>query len=132
MKMSNPFVYYRLGSLKDLKRYSSGFIRNLDWYADLPLIRRFYARFSSDPVNPDEFGPHVGKPLAVVLDGEIVSFAIPLSFHEGETEIGGVATVPDHRNKGYCKALISEMAFRILNEGKTATLTTEKTNLSMQ
>ena len=61
-----------------------------------------------------------------------VSFVIPLSFHEGETEIGGIATDPNHRNKGYCKALISEMACRILNEGKTATLTTEKANLSMQ
>ena len=31
-----------------------------------------------------------------------------LSFREGETEIGGVATVPDQRNKGYCKTLLSE------------------------
>ena len=28
-----------------------------------------------------------------------------------ETEIGGVATVPEQQNKGFCKALISEMAF---------------------
>ena len=130
--MSNPFVYYRIESLNDLKRNPSCSVRNLDWYADLTLIRRFYARFSSNPINPDEFDPYVGNPLAIILDDEIVSFAIPLSFQEGETEIGGVATVPDHQNKGYCESLISEMAFRILSKGKAATLTTAKTNLPMQ
>lgn len=59
-------------------------------------------------------------------------FAIPLSFREGETEIGAVATVPEQRNKGFCKALISEMALRILNNGKAATLTTEQENLPMR
>ncbi len=63
---------------------------------------------------------------------EIISFAIPLSFRDGETEIGGVATVPEQRNKGFCKALIAEMAFRIVSNGKAATLTTEKTNISMR
>ena len=130
--MSNPFVYYRIESLNNLKRNPSCSIRDLDWYADLTLIRRFYSQFSSNPINPEEFGPCVRNPLAIILDDEIVSFAIPLSFREGETEIGGVATVPDQQNKGYCKSLISEMAFRILSKGKAATLTTAKTNLPMQ
>lgn len=104
---------------------------DLDWRADLAMIRRFYARFGS-AVHPDEIPRYAGNPLAIVQDGDIVSFAIPLSFREGETEIGGVATVPERQNKGFCKALISEMAFRILEEGKAAALTTEKTNLPMQ
>jgi len=70
--------------------------------------------------------------LAIMKDHDIISFAIPLSFRDGETEIGGVATVPEHRNEGYCKALISEMAFRILSRGKAVTLTTERTNLPMR
>ena len=65
-------------------------------------------------------------------ENEIISFALPLSFRTGETEIGGVATIPEQRNKGFCKALISEMAFRILRGGKAVTLTTEKTNLPMR
>ena len=132
IEMSNPFVYYRIESLNDLKRDPSCSVRDLDWNADLILIRRFYALFSSNPVNPDEFDPYVGNPLAVIVNGEIASFAIPLSFRDGETEIGGVATAPGQRNKGYCKELISEMAFRILENGKIATLTTEKTNLPMR
>ncbi len=129
--MSNSFVYYRIESLQDLKRDSSCFVSDLDWHKDLDAIRRFYARFNH-PVNPEEFGEYVGNPLAIIRDGDIVCFAIPLSFRKGETEIGGVATVPDQRNKGYCKALISEMAFRIMDKGGTATLTTEKTNRPMQ
>ena len=130
--MSNPFVYYRIESLNELKRIPFCSVSSLDWYADLALIRRFYARFSNHPVNPDEFGQYVGNPLAVIRDGEIVSFAIPLSFRDGETEIGGVATVPDRQNEGCCKGLISELAFRILDQGKAATLTTEISNLPMR
>ena len=129
--MSNPFVYYRMDSINDLKRFLPGSATELDWHADLMIIREFYARFNNQ-INPDELEQYVGNPLAIMHDGKIISFAIPLSFREGETEIGGVATVPDQRNKGYCKALIAEMAFRILEQGSAATLTTEKTNLPMQ
>ncbi len=129
--MSNPFVYYRIESLNNLKRDLSFPVSGLDWHADLTAIRRFYARFNH-PIDPDKFGKEVGNPMAIVRDGDIVCFAIPLSFRQGETEIGGVATIPDQRNKGCCKVLIAEMAFRILDQGKVATLTTEKSNLPMQ
>ena len=129
--MGNPFVCYRIDSLSDLKRFPSCSVSSLDWHADLAMIQRFYARFNH-AVNPDEFDRHVGSPLAIIQNGDIVSFAIPLSFREGETEMGGVATVPDMQNKGCCKALISEMSFRILKQGKAATLTTEKDNLPMR
>ena len=129
--MSNPFVYYRLESVRELRCDLSYDVSALDWHADLAVIQRFYARFGQS-INPDEFDAHIGNPLVILRAGEIISFAIPLSFREGETEIGGIATVPDQRNKGYCKALISEMAFRILDQGNAATLTTERTNLPMQ
>ena len=129
--MSNPYVYYRMESPKDLKRDLSFAVSDLDWHADLTAIRKFYARLNN-AVNPDEFDEYVGNPLAIIQEGDIVCFAIPLSFREGETEIGGVVTVPDQRNKGCCKALIAEMAFRILRQGNAVTLTTEKTNLPMQ
>ena len=116
--MGNPFVYYRIDSIRELNRNASCPVRELDWHKDLAVIQRFYARFTDTPVNPDEFDQTVGNPLAVMKDEEIVSFAIPLSFRDSETEIGGVATVPEQRNKGLSKALISEMASRILNSGK--------------
>ncbi len=129
--MGNPFVYYRIDSIKDLKRDTSCPVSSLDWHADLAVIRRFYARFDHS-VNPDEFGQDIGNPMAVIQDGEIVCFAFPISFREGETEIGGVATVPEHRRRGFCRTLISELAFRILKEGKTAALMTENGNLPMR
>ena len=130
--MSNPFVYYRLDSIKELKHDAACTVRDLDWHKDLAVIQKFYARFTDAPINPDEFDQTVGSPSAIMDENGIISFAIPLSFCEGETEIGAVATVPEQRNKGFCKALISEMALRILNNGKAATLTTEQENLPMR
>lgn len=130
--MSNPFVYYRLDSIKELKRDAACAVRDLDWHKDLPAIQKFYARFTDTPINPDEFDQTVGSPSAIMDENGIISFAVPLSFREGETEIGAVATVPEQRNKGFCKALISEMAFRILDNGKAAALTTEQENLPMR
>ncbi len=128
----NPFVFYRIDSMESLKHEETCAVRDLDWHKDLDVIRRFYARFTDTPIHPDEFDQAVGSPLAVMGDQEIISFAIPLSFREGETEIGGVATIPEERNKGFCKALISEMAFRILSAGKAVTLTTEPSNAPMR
>ena len=130
--MSNPYVYYRLDSVKELKRNASCAVRELDWREDLAVIQSFYARFTETPVNPDELDEAVGAPLAIMDENGIVSFAIPLSFRDGETEIGAIATIPEQRGKGFCKALISEMASRILDSGKSATLTTERTNLPMR
>lgn len=130
--MSNPFVYYRLDTIKELKHDAACTVRDLDWHKDLAVIQKFYARFTDAPINPDEFDQTVGSPSAIMDENGIISFAIPLSFREGETEIGAVATVPEQRNKGFCKALISEMALRILNNGKAATLTTEQENLPMR
>ena len=115
--MGNPFVYYRFDSLEDLKRDSSREVCGLDWHGDLEVIRRFYARFTDVPFSHDDSDRTIGNPMAILTDGGIVSFAVPFFFHEGETEIGGVATVPERRNEGLCKALISEMAFRILEQG---------------
>ena len=128
----NPFVCFRLDSIKELKHDVPWVVCDLDWHKDLAVIRRFYARFTDAAINPDEFDEKIGSPLAVMDENEIISFAIPISFREGETEIGGVATVEEQRNKGFCKALISEMAFRILSSGKAVALTTERTNLSMR
>lgn len=128
----NPFVYYRLDSTEELKHETTYAVRELDWRKDLTVIRRFYARFTDTQINPDEFDQAIGAPLVIMDENEIISLAIPLSFRTGETEIGGVATIPEQRNKGFCKALISEMAFRILGSGKAVTLTTEKTNLFMR
>ena len=128
----NPFVFYRLDSAGELKHNTPYAVRELDWHQDLAVIRRFYARFTDTQINPDEFDQAIGAPLVIMEENEIISFAIPLSFRTGETEIGGVATIPEQRNKGFCKALISEMASRILGSGKAVTLTTEKTNLPMR
>lgn len=130
--MPNPFVYYRMRPGAVTKRNPRFPVSGLDWRRDLAAIRRFYARFTDTPIDPDTLDPTVGNPLAILLEGEVVSFAIPLSLREGEIEIGGVATVPECRNRGYCQVLIAEMARRILEQGLTAVLTTHRDNLPMR
>lgn len=125
-------VYFRIDSLEELKYNTDCAVCDLDWHKDLTIIQKFYSRFTNEAIDPDEFDQSVGNPQAIIVGDEIVSFAAPFSFIEGETEIGAVATLPDQRNKGYCKALISEMAFRILNQGRVATLTTDHNNFPMQ
>ncbi len=130
--MANPLVYYRMGPGAEPKRDPCFPVRDMDWRRDLESIRRFYARFTDAALDPETFSPDVGNPLAILEKEDIVGFAIPLSFRAGETEIGGVATLPECRNRGICKALIAEMAFRILAQGRTATLTTHRDNLPMR
>ena len=130
--MANPFVYYRMAPGTEPKRGPLLPVTELDWHGDLALIRRFYARFTGTPFDPDALPPNTGNPLAILAEGEIASFAIPFSFREGETEIGGAATLPEYRNKGYGQALVAEMASRILREGLAAVLTTHRDNLPMR
>ena len=81
--MGNPFVYYRIDSLEDLKRDSSREVCGLDWHGDLEVIRRFYARFTDVPFSHDDSDRTIGNPMAILTDGGIVSFAVPFFFHEG-------------------------------------------------
>ena len=55
-----------------------------------------------------------------------------MKIKENELQIGAVATLPAERNKGYCKAVVSAAAERILSLGYTANLTTKNNNIAMQ
>ena len=127
-------VHYRLECLEALKAYPGGDVVVLDWNDDLEMIRRFYKKWGAgddvDPPGPDE--TEIGLPVAVVNDGEILSFAGTFYFRKGEAEIGPVATVSEARGKGYAHRVVSEAARRALEKGLIVTLATEKGNLSMR
>ena len=131
--MSSEYVFFLLDSVTELIPFPDDHIRELDWYADLPMIQRFYRHFGClDIQPPDETEPEIGNPIALVQNGEILSFAIPMYFKKGAVEIGAVATVPNEQGKGFCRCVISEIACRILASGKQATLTTRTENYAMQ
>lgn len=125
-------VYYRLDAMDDLVLFSDEDVRTLDWRVDLAMIRRFYRHWTEDEIQPPESEPEIGDPVALVQDGEILSFAIPFAFKPGEIEIGAVATIPAHQNKGYCRRVIAAAARQILSGHLSATLTTYKDNWAMQ
>ena len=134
--MTGQYIHFRLDSTSELVSYPTNDIRELDWHEDLLMIQRFYRYWlpkeHEDIQPPAEDEQEVGNPIALVRNDEILSFAIPFSFKEGEIEIGAVATSPSEVNKGYCRRVICEMARRILDSGMCATLTTGPDNLAMR
>ena len=129
------YVYYRLDSLGDLKRFPTDGIQPLDWARDLEMIKRFYRQWGDgddDIQPPGEDEPEIGQPIALVEDGEILSFTSYWYFREGEAELGAIATLPGERGKGHCRRVISEAARRALERGLVVTLTTGEDNRPMQ
>ena len=127
-------VHYRLDSMEELRRFPDEDVVCLDWNADLEMIRRFYKKWGAgddvDPPGPEE--AEIGRPIAMVRSGEIVSFVGCFYFREGEAELGPVVTVPEARGKGYCHRVLSSAAKRVLADGLAATLTTGQDNPAMQ
>ena len=127
-------VFYRLDTLADLKANPSGEIVILDWNRDLEMIRRFYKKWGAgddvDPPGPEE--TEIGQPVALVRDGEILSFAGTFYFREGEAEIGPVATVPEAQGRGYAHSVLAEAARRALEGGLAVTLGTARGNMAMR
>ncbi|MCY6356072.1 GNAT family N-acetyltransferase [Clostridium sp. ZS2-4] len=66
--------------------------------------------------------------LFLIKDKKIVAQANIQTFTEDINQIGGVYTSEEHRRKGYCKAVVSEICRRILGRDKMPTLMVTKNN----
>lgn len=64
-------------------------------------------------------------------NGRIAARAGILKIDEEKSEVAGVITHPDYRNKGYSAKVVSYCVSKILAQGKTAILSTAETNVSM-
>lgn len=62
-------------------------------------------------------------------DGKLVAQACVQTYTPQINQIGGVYTAEDERNKGYCKAIVSELCRRIIARGKIPTLSAKKKNI---
>ncbi|NQT08856.1 GNAT family N-acetyltransferase [Candidatus Bathyarchaeota archaeon] len=74
---------------------------------------------------PGPFAPRtieLGKYLGLRLEGQLVAMAGERIKVEGFTEVSAICTHPDHRRKGYAKALTCTMTQEILNRGEKAFL----------
>lgn len=67
----------------------------------------------------------------IVEDGRIAARAGIWKVDEKHWEVAGVITRPEYRNKGYSVRVISHCVAKILEEGKTAILSTAENNYSM-
>ena len=131
---SNKVIKFEISDISKLHKFTNSNVKILDWQKDFELINQFYkegfAIYDLLKDDPDEF-ESLGT-VAYKKDDKIVSLADIMKINENELEIGAVATLPTERNKGYCKAVVSVAAERILSLGYTAKLTTKNNNIAMQ
>ena len=74
---------------------------------------------------PGPFAPRtieLGKYIGLRLGGQLVAMAGERIKVEGFTEVSAICTHPDHRRKGYAKALTCTMTQEILDRGEKAFL----------
>ena len=64
-------------------------------------------------------------------NGVIAARAGIWKIDENQWEVAGVVTRPEYRQKGYSARVVSHCVARILEAGKTAVLSTAKTNCAM-
>ncbi len=64
-------------------------------------------------------------------DGRIAARAGILQCNEEQWEVAGVITHPAYRQKGYSTKIVSHCIAKILEQGKTAILSTAETNYGM-
>ena len=67
--------------------------------------------------------------IFLLKDNEIVAQACIQTTTSMLSQIGAVFTPFEQRNKGYCKAVVSEICSRIVSRGKTPTLMVRKDNI---
>lgn len=64
-------------------------------------------------------------------NGELAARAGIWKEHENEWEVAGVITRPEYRGRGYSARIVSHCIAKILEQGKTAILSTAETNTAM-
>ena len=85
--------------------------------ADVPAMQRLI-----DLTRPGPFAPRtieMGRYLGLIEGGELVAMAGERLRLNGFTEVSAVCTHPDHRGRGYAKALVSAVAETIVERGET-------------
>ena len=131
---SDKTIKFIISDISKLNQFTDSNVKILDWQKDFELINQFYkegfAIYDLLKDDPDEF-ESLGT-VAYIKDNKIISLADIMKINENELQIGAVATLPTERNKGYCKAVVSVAAERILRLGYTAKLTTKNNNIAMQ
>jgi predicted GNAT family acetyltransferase len=84
---------------------------------DVPEMMKLVELTQPGPFSPGtiEMGDYIG----VKLEGKLVSMGGERMKPEGYTEVSGICTHPDHREKGYAKAITGHLTNAILDRGVT-------------
>jgi predicted GNAT family acetyltransferase len=61
----------------------------------------------------------MGTYIGVKVDGRLVAMGGERMKPEGYTEVSGICTHPEHRGKGYAKAITGALTNMVLEQGET-------------
>ncbi len=83
---------------------------------DVPEMMKLIELTQPGPFSPGtiEMGDYVG----IKVDGKLVAMGGERMKPEGHTEVSGICTHPDHRGKGYAKAITGYVTNAILERGE--------------
>lgn len=113
---------YRLGTREKLCRNSGVIQAGLDdvdeIYEFLGSIPQISGLYRSKDIIRDRIAGRDGTHLIIRKDNKIVSHGNSTTGSEDTVMIGGVATAPVYREKGYASQVVSSLAEIILKEGK--------------
>jgi len=84
---------------------------------DVPQMMELVQLTEPGPFSPRtiEMGVYIG----IKIDGRLVAMGGERMKPEEHTEISGICTHPDHRRKGYAKAITGALTNSILDRGET-------------
>lgn len=93
---------------------------------DVPEMMALVELTQPGPFSPGtiEMGDYIG----IKVDGKLVAMGGERMKPEGYTEVSGICTHPDHRGRGYAKAITGYVTNAILERGETPFLHVFNTN----
>lgn len=105
----------------------------LDVSTDYPAAREYWAAFDQPlTFSTWETAHQFGYQYAAILrDGNILSCAAVWKFSDDTWEIAAVSTLPEHRQKGYSKQVITFLTMYTLEQGRKSVCSTNDDNAAM-
>lgn len=107
-------------------------VRWLDWENDYPLAQAYWPQ--DPPLSREDWEQNRAEGFrycALVEQGSIAALAAVWTFSQTHWEVAAVSTAPAFRRRGYGKAVVSFVTAHILEQGRTATISTDESNVAM-
>lgn len=107
-------------------------VRWLDWENDYLLARAYWPQ--DPPLSREDWAQNRAEGFrycAIVEQEAIAALAAVWTYSQTHWEVAAVSTAPASRQRGYGKAVVSFVTAHILEQGRTATIWADYSNVAM-